>query len=186
MQHMIKLIKFMVGSLSRETNNSLTHMITTSSLAKGYNYCLTFNKPMLHPDWIEECWRNRHKIGCKAVSIAVNFQLRAFAELGIYFTGPDPVQIEEMEEYAIKNSGKVVHFEDTECTHMAVDKIFSVAWALKKFLFTSNMSSTLNGSILATIWAEELLKTITQFFKFAENKVEYRKQCEPTSLKKRR
>lgn len=27
-----------------------------------------------------------------------------------------------MKEYAIKNGGKVVHFEDTECTHMAVDK----------------------------------------------------------------
>lgn len=78
-QHMIKLIKFMVGSLSREINKSLTHVISTSSLAKGYNYCMTFNKPMHHPDWIKECWRNRHKIGCKAVSIAVDFQLKAFA-----------------------------------------------------------------------------------------------------------
>lgn len=122
MQCMIKLIKFMVGSLSRETNKSLTHMITTSSLAKGYNYCLTFNKPMLHPDWIKECWRNRHKIGCTAVSITVNFQLKAFVGLGIYFTGPDPVQIEEMKEYAITNGGEAVHFEDTEWTHMAVNK----------------------------------------------------------------
>lgn len=65
---------------------------------------------MLHPEWIEECWRNRHKIGCKAV----NFQLKAFAGLGIYFTGPDPVQIEKMKEYAIKNGKKVVHFEDTD------------------------------------------------------------------------
>lgn len=141
-------------------------MITTSSLAKGYNYCLTFNKPMLHPDWIEECWRNRHKIGCKAVSIDVNFQLKVFAGLGIYFTGPDPVQIEEMKEYARTAENSFILKTQKAHTWQLV-KIFRVAWALKKFFFTSNISSALNGSILATIWAEELLKTITQSFMLA-------------------
>lgn len=68
---MVKLIKWMGGMFTRDPTAKTTHMITTSTMANGYIYCMTFNVPILYPDWVEECWKNRHQVGFKAASLAV-------------------------------------------------------------------------------------------------------------------
>lgn len=48
----------------------------------------------------------------------VDYKLKTFAGLGIYFVGSNPVVMEFMKKDAIENGAEIVHFEDPACTHM--------------------------------------------------------------------
>lgn len=69
---MVQLIKWMGGLFVKSPNCHLTHMVTTSTRAKGYEYCSTFNVPILTPKFVEHCWQQRNIVGFKADSCTVN------------------------------------------------------------------------------------------------------------------
>ncbi len=63
---LLRLIQAMGGSIVKDANMKMTHLISKSSIGEKYNYACTFSLPVLTEDWLQTAWDNRENIGYRA------------------------------------------------------------------------------------------------------------------------
>uniref|UniRef100_A0A1B6IU11 Protein ECT2 n=1 Tax=Homalodisca liturata TaxID=320908 RepID=A0A1B6IU11_9HEMI len=121
MKEIVCLIKWMGGMFVKEPNGLTTHMVTDSTLAKGYEYCFTFRVPIMTPDWIKYCWRNRYVPGFKALHHQGGYEIKPFAALSISLKGFGSGILKALKCSIQNNGGEVVPSSDINCTHLVLE-----------------------------------------------------------------
>ncbi|XP_054280304.1 protein ECT2-like isoform X2 [Macrosteles quadrilineatus] len=120
MRRLVRLIKWMGGRFSNRPSRRTTHMISTRAIAEGYTYCITFDVPILTPDWVEYCWLHRGLPNFDITKDMNTFRLKMCAGLYIAFKGPSTEELKELESAATTNGAVIVQLDDLRCTHLVV------------------------------------------------------------------
>lgn len=61
----------MGGSIRKEMEYKITHLVANYPSGDKYQYASTFNIPVMSESWITSAWENRHVVGysCKSSNI---------------------------------------------------------------------------------------------------------------------
>jgi len=126
---LLRLIQAMGGSIVKDANMKMTHLISKSSIGEKYNYACTFSLPVLTEDWLQTAWDNRENIGYRAAvkEIEDQYRLPLFAGNVIAFLGFSKSDLEDMTTILLSNGGRVADgcekgCEDANTTHLVVDE----------------------------------------------------------------
>ena len=70
----------MNGSIRKEMDRKVTHLVANSLGGEKYKYATTFNIPIMSESWVTSAWENRHVVGysCKNSEIVSNNYYRIF------------------------------------------------------------------------------------------------------------
>lgn len=117
---LVHLIHSMGGSIRKDMNSKVTHLICNASEGDKYRYAMLFNLTVVRPAWINEAWNKRNDIKFSAThsEFQQNHKLKLFEGHKICFLGfPEDEKI-HMIEVLKANGGKECEIDDVECSHV--------------------------------------------------------------------
>ncbi|KAK6644547.1 hypothetical protein RUM43_000814 [Polyplax serrata] len=120
--HLAGLIHLMGGSIRKEMEYKITHLVANYPSGDKYQYASTFNIPVMAESWVTTAWENRHVVGysCKNSSVIAEHKLK-FGGARVCFHGFTPEETEHMTQVLLSNRGVLSSLEDPQCTHLVLD-----------------------------------------------------------------
>lgn len=118
------LVHHMGGSVRRDLNASVTHLIANCTSGEKYRTAVSLDIPIMGRDWVYQCWEHREDTTAKAVDsifIGAN-KLSPFAFTILSFYGFTPSETKHMTEVAERNGALVAEPGAPNCTHLVVDE----------------------------------------------------------------
>lgn len=117
---LVHLIHSMGGSIRKDMNSKVTHLICNASEGDKYRYAMLFNLTVVRPAWINEAWNKRDQPKFLATSsdFQHNYKLKLFEGHKICFLGFPEDEKLHMIEVLKANGGKECEIDDVECTHV--------------------------------------------------------------------
>lgn len=121
----------MGGSIRKDMNSKVTHLICNAAGGDKYKYAITFRLGVVRPAWVEEAWKNRDAPEFMATKddFTINHRLKVFEGQRICFTGFPPEEHKHMEEVLRSNGGIPSTVDNPECTHVVSDLVKSALHA---------------------------------------------------------
>lgn len=121
---LVNIIHFMGGSIRKDMNTKVTHLICNSSMGEKYQYAMTFRLPAIRPSWVIESWAQRDKESfcAKEEHFLREHKLKVFEGQKVCFFGFPPEEHQHMIDVLKSNGGIPTDMEDPECSHV-VSKI---------------------------------------------------------------
>lgn len=123
--HCIKLVHYMGGSVRKEYNKKITHLIVKSTLSTKYKTAYNIGRcNLLTEDWIIEAWKHRNEINFNVndEDFLKKFKLKALYSLNIAFYGFTKEETQHMKEVTIENGGTPINdINDPNCTHIVIN-----------------------------------------------------------------
>uniref|UniRef100_A0AAG5D338 Protein ECT2 n=1 Tax=Anopheles atroparvus TaxID=41427 RepID=A0AAG5D338_ANOAO len=122
--HLVHLIHSMGGSIRKEMNTKVTHLICNSSGGEKYRYAMTFRLAIIRPNWVLEAWKHRDDASFTATSEAFTalHRVKAFDGQKVCFFGFSEEDEQDMINLLKKNGGIPTDLEDPECSHVVVNE----------------------------------------------------------------
>uniref|UniRef100_A0A182IVI0 Protein ECT2 n=1 Tax=Anopheles atroparvus TaxID=41427 RepID=A0A182IVI0_ANOAO len=120
--HLVHLIHSMGGSIRKEMNTKVTHLICNSSGGEKYRYAMTFRLAIIRPNWVLEAWKHRDDASFTATSEAFTalHRVKAFDGQKVCFFGFSEEDEQDMINLLKKNGGIPTDLEDPECSHVVM------------------------------------------------------------------
>jgi hypothetical protein len=123
--HCIKLVHYMGGSVRKEYNKKITHLIVKSTLSTKYKTAYNIGRcHLLTEEWIIDTWKHRNEVDFNVNNeeFLKKFQLKALYSLSIAFYGFTSEETQHMKEVTIENGGTPVNdLNDPQCTHIVIN-----------------------------------------------------------------
>ncbi|XP_058828946.1 protein ECT2 isoform X3 [Topomyia yanbarensis] len=121
---LVDLIHSMGGSIRKDMNTKVTHLICNVSGGEKYQYAMAFRLAVVRPSWVLHAWRNRDdpNLVANVEEFTKNHRLRAFEGQKICFFGFPPEEHQHMVDVLTMNGGIPTNLEDPECSHVVVDQ----------------------------------------------------------------
>ncbi|XP_063700471.1 protein ECT2 isoform X1 [Culicoides brevitarsis] len=119
---LVNLIHFMGGSIRKDMNTKVTHLICNSSIGEKYQYAMTFRLPAIRPSWVTEAWesRDKEKFCAKEETFLREHKLKVFEGQKVCFFGFPPEEHQHMIDVLKSNGGIPTDMEDPECSHVII------------------------------------------------------------------
>lgn len=117
---LVNLIHSMGGSIRKELNSKVTHLICNSSSGEKYRYAMTFRLTVVRACWVYDAWerRNDPSFSATAKVFTDDHRLKVFEGQRICFFGFPPDEHQHMIEVLKDNGGIPTDMEDPECSHV--------------------------------------------------------------------
>lgn len=117
---LVNLIHAMGGSIRKELNSRVTHLICNTSSGEKYQYAMTFRLTVVRAKWVEEAWeqRNNPNFFATDADFSKTHKLKPFEGQRICFFGFSPEEHQEMVEVLKSNGGIPTDLDDPECSHV--------------------------------------------------------------------
>ena len=123
--HCIKLVHYMGGSVRKEYNKKITHLIVKSTLSTKYKTAYNIGRcHLLTEDWIVEAWKHRDEVtfDVNNEEFLKKFNLKALYSLSIAFYGFTAEETAHMKEVTLENGGTPISdLNDPQCTHIVIN-----------------------------------------------------------------
>uniref|UniRef100_A0A0K8TS04 Putative guanine nucleotide exchange factor pebble n=1 Tax=Tabanus bromius TaxID=304241 RepID=A0A0K8TS04_TABBR len=121
---LVNLIHSMGGSIRKDMNSKVTHLICNASGGEKYQYAKTFRLAVVRSEWVYSAWEKRDVSGFQATNneFTSKHKLKAFEGQRICFFGFSPEEHEHMVDVLKNNGGIPTDIEDPECSHVVVDE----------------------------------------------------------------
>lgn len=119
---LVNYIHAMGGSIRKDLNSKLTHLICNASSGEKYQYAMTFRLTVIRSSWVYEAWNRREDPTFFATmkSFTDEHRLKAFEGLRICFFGFPADENQHMIDVLKSNSGIPTDLEDPECSHVII------------------------------------------------------------------
>lgn len=119
---LVNLIHSMGGSIRKELNSKVTHLICNSSSGEKYQYAMTFRLTVIRACWVYDAWEQRNDSMFSATEKLFTDarRLKAFEGQRICFFGFPPDEHQHMIEILKVNGGIPTDLEDPECSHVII------------------------------------------------------------------
>lgn len=119
---LVTLIHSMGGSIRKELNSKVTHLICNSSSGEKYQYAMTFRLTVVRACWVYDAWEQRNNPSFVATEklFTDEHRLKAFEGQRICFFGFPPDEHQHMIEILKVNGGIPTDLEDPECSHVII------------------------------------------------------------------
>lgn len=121
----IKLVHYMGGSVRKEYNKKITHLIVKSTLSTKYKTAYNIGRcQLLTEDWIIDSWNHRDEVDFDVNNeeFLKKFKLKALYSLSIAFYGFTKEETQHMKEVTIENGGTLItDLNDPQCTHIVIN-----------------------------------------------------------------
>ncbi|XP_058828945.1 protein ECT2 isoform X2 [Topomyia yanbarensis] len=119
---LVDLIHSMGGSIRKDMNTKVTHLICNVSGGEKYQYAMAFRLAVVRPSWVLHAWRNRDdpNLVANVEEFTKNHRLRAFEGQKICFFGFPPEEHQHMVDVLTMNGGIPTNLEDPECSHVVM------------------------------------------------------------------
>lgn len=119
---LVNLIHAMGGSIRKELNSKVTHLICNSSSGEKYQYAMTFRLTVIRACWVYDAWEQRNDPSFSATEKLFTdaHRLKAFEGQRICFFGFPPDEHQHMIEILKVNGGIPTDLEDPECSHVII------------------------------------------------------------------
>lgn len=110
----------MGGSIRKDMNSKVTHLICNSAGGDKYKYAITFRLGVVRPAWVEEAWSSRDQVDFMATKeeFTLQHRLKVFEGQHVCFTGFPEEEHKHMEEVLRSNGGIPSTIDSAECTHV--------------------------------------------------------------------
>lgn len=117
---LVNLIHAMGGSIRKDMNSKVTHLICNAAGGDKYKYAITFRLGVVRPAWVEESWSCRDAPDFMATKdeFSINHRLKVFEGQRICFNGFPAEEHAHMEEVLRSNGGIPSSIGNPECTHV--------------------------------------------------------------------
>lgn len=104
---LVDLIHAMGGSIRKELNTRVTHLICNHSSGEKYQYAMTFRLNVIRTTWVNEAWMKRDEVDFYATEpdFSKVHKLRAFEGQRVCFFGFSPEEHQEMVDVLKSNGG---------------------------------------------------------------------------------
>ncbi|XP_065079116.1 protein ECT2 isoform X3 [Ochlerotatus camptorhynchus] len=121
---LVDLIHSMGGSIRKDMNTKVTHLICNTTGGEKYQYAMTFRLAVVRPSWVVQAWQNRNDSNFVAnvEEFTKSHRLKAFEGQKICFFGFPPEEHQHMVDVLKMNGGIPADLEDPECSHVVVDE----------------------------------------------------------------
>lgn len=121
---LVDLIHSMGGSIRKDMNTKVTHLICNTTGGDKYQYAKTFRLAVVRPSWVVQAWQNRHdpNFAANMEEFTKSHRLKAFEGQKICFFGFPPEEHQHMVDVLKMNGGIPADLEDPECSHVVVDE----------------------------------------------------------------
>lgn len=105
--HLVDLIHAMGGSIRKDLNTRVTHLICNQSTGEKYQYAMTFRLIVIRSNWVHKAWERRSEVDFFAVNPEFSdvHKLRPFDGQKICFYGFSPEEHQEMVDVLKSNGG---------------------------------------------------------------------------------
>ncbi|XP_055608049.1 protein ECT2 isoform X2 [Uranotaenia lowii] len=112
----------MGGSIRKDMNTKVTHLICNSSGGEKYQYAMTFRLAVVRPSWVLHAWHNRRdpNFAANVEEATKSHRLKAFEGQKICFFGFPPEEKQHMMDVLRMNGGIPAELEDPECSHVVM------------------------------------------------------------------
>lgn len=114
----------MGGSVRKEYNKRITHLIVKSTMSAKYKTAYNIGRCfLLTEEWITDAWNYRHNpsFNVNDAEYLKKFKLKALYSLYIDFYGFSKEETQHMKEVTAENGGNIVEYRDPQCTHIVVN-----------------------------------------------------------------
>lgn len=110
----------MGGSIRKDMNSKVTHLICNSAGGDKYKYAITFRLGVVRPFWVEQAWKSRDQPEFMATKddFTAHHRLKVFEGQHVCFTGFPTEEHKHMEEVLRSNGGIPSTMDSSECTHV--------------------------------------------------------------------
>lgn len=117
---LVNLIHSMGGSIRRELNSKITHLICNATGGEKYQYAMTFRLAVIRPSWVYKAWEKRDQKGFTAIGADFTkpHRLKSFEGQKICFLGFSQEEHQHMVDILTANGGVATDIEDPECSHV--------------------------------------------------------------------
>lgn len=107
LKRLVELIHAMGGSIRKELNTRVTHLICNQSSGEKYQYAMTFRLIVIRSEWVHEAWERRNEVDFFAVEseFSKDHKLRPFEGQRICFFGFSAEEHQEMVDVLKSNGG---------------------------------------------------------------------------------
>uniref|UniRef100_A0A1B6JGD0 Protein ECT2 n=1 Tax=Homalodisca liturata TaxID=320908 RepID=A0A1B6JGD0_9HEMI len=124
LMRLIQKIHNMGGSIRKEMNSKVTHLVAQRCGGDKYQYAMTFRVPVVSASWVHDAWAMRSQPDYSAADVTVisNHKLKPFQGARVCFLGFPEDEQRHMAEVLVQNGGTHTDHEDTQCSHMVVDE----------------------------------------------------------------
>ncbi|XP_062552492.1 protein ECT2 isoform X2 [Armigeres subalbatus] len=119
---LVDLIHSMGGSIRKDMNTKVTHLICNTTGGDKYQYAKTFRLAVVRPSWVVQAWQNRHdpNFAANMEEFTKSHRLKAFEGQKICFFGFPPEEHQHMVDVLKMNGGIPADLEDPECSHVVM------------------------------------------------------------------
>lgn len=119
---LVNLIHSMGGSIRKDLNSKITHLICTSSSGDKYQYAMLFRLTVIRACWVYDAWERRNDPSFSATEklFTEEHRLKAFEGQRICFFGFPPDEHQHMIEILKVNGGTPTDLEDPDCSHVII------------------------------------------------------------------
>lgn len=119
---LVNLIHSMGGSIRKELNSKVTHLICNSSSGEKYQYAMTFRLTVVRACWVYDAWEQRNDASFVATEKLFTdaHRLKAFEGQRICFFGFPPDEHQHMIDILKVNGGIPTDLDDPECSHVII------------------------------------------------------------------
>lgn len=126
---LVNLIHSMGGSIRKDMNSKVTHLICNTSGGEKYQYAMTFRLAVVRSAWVYQAWENRDVPNFIAINeeFTKEHRLKAFEGQRICFFGFALDEHQHMVDVLKNNGGIPTELDDPECSHVVVDEHFTQA-----------------------------------------------------------
>ncbi|XP_022238533.1 protein ECT2-like [Limulus polyphemus] len=122
MCNMATLIHHMGGSIRKDFNTKITHLVANSTAGEKYRYAANLGIPIMREDWIYKTWEKRHEKSCLATDESLmELRLQPFFGCRLTFLGFQEDEKKHMEEITVQNGGQVTEPSESACSHVVVE-----------------------------------------------------------------
>ncbi|XP_050094713.1 protein ECT2 isoform X2 [Anopheles aquasalis] len=120
----VNLIHSMGGSIRKDMNTKVTHLVCKNNGGEKYRYATTFRLAIIHPSWVTEAWERRHDPEFSATTreFTDRHRVKAFDGYKVCFFGFQEDEKQHMIDVLQSNGGCPTELEDPDCTHVVVDE----------------------------------------------------------------
>ncbi|XP_021695574.1 protein ECT2 isoform X2 [Aedes aegypti] len=119
---LVDLIHSMGGSIRKDMNTKVTHLICNTTGGEKYQYAMTFRLAVVRPSWVVQAWQNRNdpNFTANVEEFTKSHRLKAFEGQKICFFGFPPEEHQHMVDVLKMNGGIPADLEDPECSHVVM------------------------------------------------------------------
>uniref|UniRef100_A0A182FD87 Protein ECT2 n=1 Tax=Anopheles albimanus TaxID=7167 RepID=A0A182FD87_ANOAL len=118
----VNLIHSMGGSIRKDMNTKVTHLVCNNSGGEKYRYATTFRLAIIHPSWVTEAWERRHdpEFSATTKEFTDRHRVKAFDGYKVCFFGFQEDEKQHMIDVLQSNGGCPTELEDPDCTHVVM------------------------------------------------------------------